>query len=63
MDFTNPGTSQPIQTWRIALRLPSSTRDRDTSMVFMTNLPAAIAAVQLCALYRQCRKIEMHLRY
>lgn len=60
VQFTDPGTGQQIQARRIELCLPSPTRDGDTTLVIMTNLPVQIAAAQLCELYRQRWKIETH---
>ena len=58
--LTDPTTGQQIQARRIELCLSSPTRDGDTMLVFMTNLPAPIAAADLCELYRQRWKIETH---
>lgn len=56
--LSDPGSPQQIQARRIEPCLPSPTRDGDTTLVFMTNLPASIAAAQLCEPYRQRWKIE-----
>jgi Transposase DDE domain len=60
VQITDPKTGQQMAVRRIELCLPAPTRDGDTTLVLMTNLPAHVAAVDLCELYRQRWQIETH---
>jgi hypothetical protein len=58
--LTDPKTGEQMEVRRIELCLPAPTRDGDTTLVLMTNLPAHVAAAELCELYRQRWQIETH---
>jgi hypothetical protein len=48
----DPETGRSTQVRRITVRLKSSTRDGDTEIHLLTNLPAKVSALKVAALYR-----------
>jgi hypothetical protein len=58
----HPGSHEQLAVRRIVLPLPTATRNGDTQLVLMTNLPGTIAADALCDAYRDRWQIEMHFQ-
>lgn len=58
----DPGSHEQLAVRRIVLPLPKATRNGDTELVLMTNLPGTLAADELCDAYRDRWQIEMHFQ-
>jgi hypothetical protein len=58
----HPDSHEQLAVRRIVLPLPTATRNGDTELVLMTNLPGTIAADALCDAYRDRWQIEMHFQ-
>ena len=59
-DPDHPGVSHPLR--RIVLQLDQPTREGDTEIVLVTNLPAAVSAIACCDAYRQRWQAETHFQ-
>ncbi len=58
LEITDPKTKETMSLWRITIELDKPTRDGDTVIHLLTNLPEDVAAIQLPALYLHRWKIE-----
>lgn len=58
----DPESQERLQVRRIVLPLAASTRNGDTELILMTNLPDTVAADQICEAYRDRWKIETHFQ-
>ncbi len=52
IELCHPETGRVTQVRRITVRLKSATRDGDTEIHLLTNLPAKVSALKVAALYR-----------
>jgi hypothetical protein len=58
----DPESQERLQVRRIVLPLAAPTRNGDTELVLMTNLPDTVAADQICDAYRDRWTIETHFQ-
>jgi hypothetical protein len=58
IELQNPATGRTTQLRRITVRLKSPTRDGDTEIHLLTNLPAQVTALKVADLYRQRWTLE-----
>jgi IS4 transposase len=58
IELRNPETGRVTQVRRITVRLKSPTRDGDSEIHLLTNLPAKVSALKVAALYRKRWTLE-----
>jgi hypothetical protein len=58
IELRDPATGRTTQMRRITIRLKSPTRDGDTEIHLLTNLPAQVTALKVAELYRQRWTLE-----
>ena len=63
VQVTDPDSGAVLTLRRIELRLLSKTRDGDRTIAVLTNLPAAVSAVQIATMYRKRWTIEKHFQF
>lgn len=60
--LTDPDTGQTLNARRIVLPLDKPTRNGDTELILVTDLPPAIGADTICAAYHDRWQIETHFQ-
>ena len=63
VQVTDPDSGEVLTLRRIEVRLLQKTRDGDRTIAVLTNLPAAVSALQIAAIYRERWTIEKHFHF
>ena len=63
VQVTDPDRGATLTLRRIEVRLHTETRDGDRTLALLTNLPAAVTAVELAEMYRTRWTIEQHFQF
>jgi len=63
VQVTDPDSGEVLTLRRIELRLSKKTRDGDSTIAVLTNLPETVSASQIANLYRKRWTIEKHFQF